>query len=142
MPRSFGVHRGVAYLPRRLVRTDRNTRSSSRRGAGPGPHHMAFGCGTSTVDTPNHCRNLITPAETLRPPYEGEVPLLLEMLNSRDIARKPGLLRPQGIVNLADRGHLFAARSVGAGQRNKRAKDLPSRAAAPPIQQAYHGRLS
>src|SRR5207245_7608041 len=26
----------------------------------------------STVDTPNHCRNLITPAETLRPPYEGE----------------------------------------------------------------------
>ena len=68
---------------------------------------MAFGCGTSTVDTPNHCRNLITPAETLRPPYEGEVPLLLEMLYSRDIARKPGLLRPQGIVNLADRGHLL-----------------------------------
>jgi hypothetical protein len=31
-----------------------------------------------------------------------------------------------GIVNLADPGHPFAARLVGAGQHNRRAKDLPT----------------
>jgi hypothetical protein len=47
-----------------------------------------------------------------------------------------------GIVNLADPGHPFAARLVAAGQHNRRAKDHPTRAAAPPTQRAYHGRLS
>jgi hypothetical protein len=36
----------------------------------------------------------------------------------------------------------FAARSGRAGQHNRRAGDFPTRAAAPPTQRAYHGRLS
>jgi hypothetical protein len=51
-------------------------------------------------------------------------------------------MRLEGIVNLADSGCLFRPRSVRAGQHNRRAKDLPTRAAAPPTQRAYHGRLS
>ena len=47
-----------------------------------------------------------------------------------------------GIVNLTEPGHLFAARSVRAKQHSRRAKDLPTRAAARPTERAYHGRLS
>src|SRR5205814_5146112 len=34
-------------VPERLGRTDRKTRSSSRRGGGPLPHHVVFGCCSS-----------------------------------------------------------------------------------------------
>jgi hypothetical protein len=50
--------------------------------------------------------------------------------------------RCRGIVNLTDPGRLLWPRSVRAEQHNRRAKDVPTRAAAPPTQRAYHGRLS
>jgi MFS family permease len=49
---------------------------------------------------------------------------------------------PLGHCQLSRPRAPFAARSVGAGQHNRRAKDFPTGAAAPPTQRAYHGRLS
>jgi len=57
---------------------------------------------------------------------------------SEVVARYPG----EGIVNLADPGRLFAAPLGSSGQQNRRAKDHPTRAAAPPTRRAYHGPLS
>ncbi len=50
----------------------------------------------------------------------------------RRIERCSGVKLAEGIVNLMDPGRLFAARPVRAGQHNRRAKDRPTRAAAPP----------
>ena len=45
-------------------------------------------------------------------------------------------------VSLRTQGAFLRPRSVRAGQHNRRVKDLPTRAAAPPTQRAHHGRLS
>src|SRR6516162_10760643 len=54
-------------------------------------------------------------------------------------------MEPRGAIGVWDPGEdrfTLYADVVRAGHHNRRAKDLPTRAAAPPTQQAYHGRLS